>query len=118
MTLPNIDELIEKLPTGYTSGPWSVTDESSLTPREPYWIGSEHPEVGRCTFATVRSGCDEADELGDMLANANLIALAPEMAAALSTLQEQKRKLEDELAAERAAKTSLSSMIAPTGGKA
>lgn len=61
----------------FTPGPWTWTDESSLTPDEPYWIGSDHPEVGRCTFATVRSGCDEADELGDMLANAHLIASAP-----------------------------------------
>ena len=37
----------------------------------------------------------------------------PEAASALSSLQEQKRKLEEELAAERAAKQSLASSIAP-----
>lgn len=70
--------------TKFTPGPWSVTDESLLTPDEPYWIGAEHPEVGRCTFATVRSGCDEADEMGDMLANSHLIAAAPELYSQLA----------------------------------
>lgn len=74
-----------------TPGPWTVTDESALTPREPYWIGSEHPEVGRCTFANVRSGCDEADELGDMLANAELIALAPAM---VTLIEQQAAEIE------------------------
>jgi hypothetical protein len=60
-------------------GPWIVFDRSDVTPSEPFWIGADHPEVGEVTFASVRNGCDEAAELGDLEANARLIAAAPEL---------------------------------------
>jgi hypothetical protein len=63
----------------FTPGPWRYEDNASMTPDTPYWIGADHPEVGFCSHAHVRSGCDEAEELGDMEANARLIAAAPEI---------------------------------------
>ncbi|MDM0041842.1 hypothetical protein QTI05_22570 [Variovorax sp. J22R193] len=67
--------------TQHTPGPWSVQDMSDMLPDDPYWIGSEHPIAGFCSFASVRLGCTEAGELGDMKANARLIAAAPELLA-------------------------------------
>jgi hypothetical protein len=57
-----------------TPGPWIIQDEREMC--DEIWIGVEHPEVGFVSHAAVRSGCGEADELGDMEANAALIVKA------------------------------------------
>ena len=61
----------------HTPGPWVVIDNRHMN--DAWWIGVDQ----FTTHAEVRSGCDEADELGDMEANARLIATAPELLAAL-----------------------------------
>lgn len=68
----------------YTLGPWRYINESDMTPEEPFWIGAEHPTCGFVSHAVVRSGCSESDELGDLEANARLIAAAPELLDALT----------------------------------
>jgi hypothetical protein len=70
----------------HTPGPWRYVDESDMTPEEPFWIGAEHPTCGFVSHACVRSGSTESDELGDLEANARLIAAAPELLEALKNL--------------------------------
>jgi hypothetical protein len=55
----------------HTPTPWFVDDRREFA--DEIAIGVEHPEVGFVSHAAVRSGCDEADELGDMLENARQI---------------------------------------------
>lgn len=68
--------------SGHTPGPWEA-----LRPFGPdeklWWIYAKHPDSGEVSHAEVRAGCTEADELGDMAANARLIAAAPELLEAL-----------------------------------
>lgn len=81
--------------SGHTPGPWVIQDMSVMVPDEPYWIASEHPEWGLCSFASIRLGCTEAGELGDMKANALLIAAAPELLAALEEARDGLRWYQD-----------------------
>jgi hypothetical protein len=69
---------------GSTPGPWRVVDNTDLN--DALWIEVDHPEVGNVSLAQVINGCDEADELGSMEANAQLISAAPDMLAALHTI--------------------------------
>ncbi len=73
--------------TKFTPGPWEVVDRTDLGER--FWIEVEHPEVGNVSLAAVRGGCDEADEIGDDLANAHLIAAAPDLYAELDGLAKE-----------------------------
>ena len=57
---------------GFTPGPWQVVDNRSLN--GAYWICAPDEFT---SHAEVRAGCVEAEELGDPLANARLIASAP-----------------------------------------
>lgn len=57
--------------TARTPGPWSVVDNRDLN--GAFWIEVEHPTVGNVSLAEVRSGCEEADELGSPEANAAFI---------------------------------------------
>ena len=75
----------------HTPGPWVYRDESDMVPDEPFWIGVEHPNWGFVSHAAARAGCTEAEELGDMEANARLIAAAPELLAALVALHDNVR---------------------------
>lgn len=81
MTPSEVITALEKaLEAGPTPGEWEVVDESRISPSEPYWIGTQHSMCGFVSHAVVRSGCDEADELGDMKANAAFIAAASPLA--------------------------------------
>lgn len=51
-----------------------------------FWIRARLPDGTPVSHAEVRGGCGEADELGSMLANARLIAAAPDLAGALVAL--------------------------------
>lgn len=75
-----ITALEKALEAGPTPGEWECQDESKFSPDEPYWIGAQHPDVGFVSHAVVRSGCSEADELGDMKANAAFIAACSPLA--------------------------------------
>jgi hypothetical protein len=55
----------------HTPTPWVVEDYRDFS--GALWIGVDHPELGFLSHAEVRSGCDEAAELGDMLENARKI---------------------------------------------
>jgi hypothetical protein len=65
----------------FTPGPWMFDDLRSEG--GPIVISAWHFQYGSLTHAEVRAGCNEANELGDMLANARLIAAAPKLLAAL-----------------------------------
>lgn len=65
----------------WTPGPWAVTDNRDLN--GAYWIETDLFE----SLAEVRPGSTEAEEMGDTLANAHLIAAAPDLYAALETLR-------------------------------
>lgn len=82
LDIARLRELLEKA----TPGPWSVADNRGMN--GALWIEAEHPEAGLVSHAKVRSGCAEADDLGSMEANAELIALAPIMVKALLTAAE------------------------------
>ncbi len=64
----------------HTPGPWQVIDNRSMNGN--YWIGTD----AWTSHAEVRMGCGEAAELGDELANAKLIAAAPDLLAALQEI--------------------------------
>jgi len=66
----------------HTPGPWR---EMEISPGE-WFIFANHPKVGEVSHAEIRSGCDEASELGDMSANARLIAAAPQLLEALECM--------------------------------
>jgi hypothetical protein len=87
----------------HTPGPWRHVDQSEMTPQEPFWIGAEHPVCGFVSHAVVRSGCTESDELGDLEANARLIAAAPDLLAALQGVLRVADRATDEFDAARAA---------------
>ncbi len=69
----------------HAPGPWTILDAREMD--GGYWIEVMHPNGYPVSIASVRSGCDEADELGDVLTNANLIAVAPEMLAVCESLE-------------------------------
>lgn len=94
--------------TKFTPGPWQLVDNTHLVEGE-IWIEAEHAEIGPVSLAAVRAGCDEAAELGSNMANARLIAAAPEMFEALKSLCEElmledPREPEDALGASMAEK--------------
>lgn len=58
-----------------------------------FWIGVDHPEWGQLSFAQVRYGCEEAE---DLLSHAQMCKLAHQFAAApelLEVAKEAKRVL-------------------------
>jgi len=61
----------------HTKGPWKVYDYRDLN--DAIWIGVDNPHFGKLTHAEVRYVCDEAKNIGDIEANAQLIASAPEL---------------------------------------
>ena len=58
----------------HTKMPWRTSDEREMN--GAIWIGCDHPKVGFVSHAEVRSGCEEADELGSIEANATFIIRA------------------------------------------
>lgn len=64
----------------YTPGPWQVIDNRDMNGN--YWIGTD----AWTSHAEVRMGGGEARELGDELANAKLIAAAPDLLASLQEI--------------------------------
>lgn len=90
MTPRELDALLAELDgleAKATKGEWIYQDERDMT--ESIWIGAQHPEVGFVSHAEVRSGCTEADEIGDMEANAAFIVALrnayPKLRAALAS---------------------------------
>lgn len=81
---------LRKILAEATPGPWCYklpfygSDEYDTG----FFILGKHPKVGSVSHASVRYGCDEAKELGNIKANARLIALAPDLAAALIKARE------------------------------
>ncbi len=75
--LPEVIATLEAaLEAGPTPGPWIAEGESSRAVYETWFIGAKHPECGFVSHAEVRSGCDEADELGSIKANVEWITAA------------------------------------------
>ena len=70
-----------KMAAKHTPGPWSIYDRREVC--DEIWIGVVNPDGFEVTHAAVRYGCEEAEELGDIEANARLIASAPDLLAAL-----------------------------------
>jgi hypothetical protein len=66
---------------GAATGTWKVIDCRDLN--GAYWIEVDHRQQGKFSIAEVRNGCEEADEVCSVEANAALIAAAPELLAAL-----------------------------------
>lgn len=81
---------LRKILAEATPGPWRYklpfygSDEYDTG----FFILGKHPKVGSVSHASVRYGCDEAKELGNIKANARLIALTPQLAAALIKVEE------------------------------
>ena len=81
---------LRKILAEATPGPWRYklpfygSDEYDTG----FFILGKHPKVGSVSHASVRYGCDEAKELGNIKANARLIALTPQLAAALIKAEE------------------------------
>ena len=73
-------------PVGFTPGPWQIFDKRDLC--DEIWIGVDLPEVGEITHASVRLGCDDAAEFGNIEANAKLIAMAPDLLAGRNRLRD------------------------------
>ena len=72
----------------YTKGPWVMMDRSEELGTPSFWIGVNHPEYEFVSHAEIRPGCGEAAGLGDMEANALLIAAAPDCFEVLDALLE------------------------------
>ena len=53
-----------------------------------WWIEAMHPEGLEVSIAEVRQGCDEADDVSTVEANAALIAAAPTLLAILKAAAE------------------------------
>ena len=53
-----------------------------------WWIEAMHPEGFEVSIAEVRQGCDEADDISTVEANAALIAAAPTLLAILKAAAE------------------------------
>lgn len=70
-----------KMAAKHTPGPWSIYDRREVC--DEIWIGVEDANGFEVTHAALRYGCEEAEELGDIEANARLIASAPALLAAL-----------------------------------
>ena len=98
---------LRKILAEATPGPWRYklpfygSDEYDTG----FFILGKHPKVGSVSHASVRYGCDEAKELGNIKANARLIALTPQLAAALIKAREGlaeigRQKRTDELVTE------------------
>ena len=81
---------LRKLLDEATPGPWTpaVPFAGSDEYDTGFFISAQHPTVGAVSHASVRYGCDEAKEIGNIAANARLIALAPQLAAALIKAEE------------------------------
>lgn len=72
----------------FTPGPWFIYNDgkTGFNGERQIWIGAKHPEVDTVTHAFVQYGCDEAEELGDIRANAQLITACPDMYRDLKSL--------------------------------
>ena len=113
---------LRKLLDEATPGPWTLavpfagSDEYDTG----FFISAQHPTVGAVSHASVRYGCDEAKEIGNIAANARLIALAPQLAAALIKAEEALKFIEYDFYTGRAgkdfARAALSEIRDLTGG--
>ena len=81
----------------HTPGPW-VAWRAFPEDRDDYdtgvWVGVNDGE-GMVSHAVVRYGCSEAAEIGDIDANARLIAAAPDLLAALVSIVERPHEFGD-----------------------
>lgn len=67
----------------FTPAPWQIVDNRHLN--DAYWICAPDEFT---SHAEVRAGSGEAEDAGDMLANARLIAAAPDLYEALTQARE------------------------------
>ena len=112
---------LEKLLAETTPGPWTpaVPFAGSDEYDTGFFISAQHPTVGAVSHASVRYGCDEAKEIGNIAANARLIALAPQLAAALLVAEKALRpfaEMEYTPDSLREARAALSEIAKLTGG--
>ena len=66
----------------FTPGPWKAFDVSEMHDEPRFMVGPRE----FCSIAEVRAGSTEAEETGDVAANARLIAAAPTQNQALKRL--------------------------------
>lgn len=66
----------------FTPGPWKAFDVSEMHDEPRFMVGPRE----FCSIAEVRAGSTEAEETGDVAANARLIAAAPALYEALHDL--------------------------------
>ena len=66
----------------FTPGPWKAFDVSEMHDEPRFMVGPRE----FCSIAEVRAGSTEAEETGDVAANARLIAAAPALYEALREL--------------------------------
>ena len=73
----------ERNETAFTPGPWKAFDVSEMHSEPMFMVGPRE----YCSIAEVRAGSTEAEETGDVAANARLIAAAPALYEALSGVE-------------------------------